>query len=602
MAIRSFSVGPLRGLVRAEADGLGNLVVLAGPNGAGKSSLLDLLRGQRDSLVEPDTQVMFIGPHRTWRSSQVSRTSILGGMLSSYGEVLTKDELPHASLFGLQGLQGGYRQSSGADDVQAFVKTCLAQLKDRHNSLITAAWHHQGERVELGTVPNLFAPMARLVETLLPHLEWIGVVDTDIYNIQCLFRPTGSAGPQFDIDELSSGEKAAIALLLPLVERQAEQLITPSASAPGVPLTMLLDEPDLHLHPLLQLQVLQYLRDLAAEGTAQFIISTHSPTLLDALTDDELYLVSPAGLRPDNQLSRLTTSQERLEVAREITGSTHLLTRAKPIVFVEGESDRAGVSSDAQLITQLLPEAKAWALVPGRAKHEVITAVQRLRQEGLELPGTPVFGLVDADRDGSTADDHVLTWSVTMIENLLLDSQAIYDALAPLGNKTAAHSPAAVQAALEQVANNRIEDEVRLRVQRQLPIHHLTIHPDHLDDAEAVASEFTKKWLADLQSRDIAALTRAARGEVESIVVTGTQLERFHGKRLLHGAYQALHVGQAGLAKPTFALLIAAQSTNSARVRRLAGPASSASDSTFPPASQPRSALAVNRAPVRRSP
>jgi hypothetical protein len=96
------------------------------------------------------------------------------------------------------------------------VKTCLARLQDRDQSLITAAWRHQGERVAPGTVPNLFELFARLIKTLLPHLEWIGVVDTEPNNIQlCLFRPSGSSGRQFDIDELSSGEKAAIALLLP---------------------------------------------------------------------------------------------------------------------------------------------------------------------------------------------------------------------------------------------------------------------------------------------------------------------------------------------------------------------------------------------------
>lgn len=47
VAIRSFSVGPLRGLQRAEAQGLGNLVVLAGPNGSGKSSLA----GARDRAL-----------------------------------------------------------------------------------------------------------------------------------------------------------------------------------------------------------------------------------------------------------------------------------------------------------------------------------------------------------------------------------------------------------------------------------------------------------------------------------------------------------------------------------------------------------------------
>lgn len=153
--------------------------------------------------------------------------------------------------------------------------------------------------------------------------------------------------------------------MLPLIERQADLLVTPKPPTVGVvPLTMLLDEPEIHLHPLLQLQVLQYMRELAAGGVAQFILSTQSTTLLDELTDDELYLVSPASLAPDNQLIRLTTSHERLEVARSITGSTHLLTRSKPIVFVEGESERPGLSNDVRLITNALPQTRAWALVP----------------------------------------------------------------------------------------------------------------------------------------------------------------------------------------------------------------------------------------------
>lgn len=104
---------------------------------------------------------------------------------------------------------------------------------------------------------------------------------------------------------------------------------------------MLLDEPELHLHPLLQLQMLEYLREQAYQGAAQFVLTTHSTTLLDALTEKELWLLSLASLRPHNQLAQLSTSAERLEVARTLTGSTHLLTRAKPIVFVEGEGEKA---------------------------------------------------------------------------------------------------------------------------------------------------------------------------------------------------------------------------------------------------------------------
>lgn len=185
------------------------------------------------------------------------------------------------------------------------------------------------------------------------------VEDEFANSVQCLFTAVDCAEDGFDVELLSSGEKAMIALFLPFLGARAERALDePSpSSAPAVPLTVMIDEVDQHVHPLLQLQVLQYLRDRARENVAQFIVTIHSPTLLEVTTDDELYLLSPAALRPgEKQLTRLSTDQERLALARELTGSTHLLTRAKPVVFVEGEPDRRGVASDARLITQLLPQ------------------------------------------------------------------------------------------------------------------------------------------------------------------------------------------------------------------------------------------------------
>lgn len=577
MAIRNFSVGGLRGLVSAQAEALGNLVVVAGPNGAGKSSLLDLLRAQRRNLAEPGTEVMFVGPHRTWRSSQLNRVSVYGFGPMSYGDLLTLDNMPgfqYAVPQGLQGLQNQPRKSSSADDVQAFVKTSLVRLRDRQQNLVTQAWQAQGGQVLAGSVPDLFQPFARLIATLLSHLEWVGVTEHSSDNIQCLFRPAGTDGPDFDIDELSSGEKAAIALLLPLVERQATQMTTPADVAPGVvPLTMLLDEPEIHLHPLLQLQVLNYIRQLAAEGAAQFILTTQSPTLLDALTDDELWLLSPASLCPDNQLSRLTTNGERLEVARALTGSTHMLTRSKPIVFVEGEAERAGVASDARLIATLIPATRSWALVPGRAKNDVIEAVRRLRQESVNLPGTPVFGLVDADRDRPSSYDYVVVWPVTMIENLLLDPDAIYRALAPLGGRSLAHSAQAVEQVLASAVSDRVEEEVQLRVYPHLPVGRLVLPADQLADAEQLARQQTQEWLQKLQCLDVEDLTAAAREEVNYIRASGKELERFHGKRLLRKTYEALGVSGAGLSLPAFQLMVAEQAADTDRLRRLTQPA-----------------------------
>lgn len=574
MAIRDFTVGPLRSVRRAAASDLGNLVVLAGPNGSGKSTVLELLRQNRHVVAEPGTQVMFVGPHRTWRSSSLNRVAMYGFPLESYGALLASDQLPSYQYYippGLQGVAGTVRDAGSAEEAPAFVKTSVGKLRDKQQRQVTAAFDAHGGQVPPGVVPDLLQPFRRLITTLLPHLDWVGVDDSNENDIQILFQPAGEQGPVFDIDQLSSGEKAAIALLLPLVERQTDQLAAPAWIDPGiVSLTMLLDEPEIHLHPLLQLQVLQYMRTLAAEGAAQFILSTHSPTLLDALDDDELYLVSPATLRPDNQLSRLTTSHERLEVARELTGSTHLLTRAKPIVFLEGEEERSGISSDTRLVSSLLPDTRSWALVPGRSKREVTTAVQRLRQEGLDLPGTPVFGIVDADSDKSTSSPYVLSWPVAMVENLLLDAEAIYGALAPFGAQTAAKSVAAVQAVLEHTAASRTTEEVRLRIQRQLPLGRLTLQPDQMDSASSVAEAESAEWLRRLAELDLDQLQQAARIEVAAIEQADTRLDRFHGKKILQATYDALQVNQAGVGRPAFTLMVATQEAALARAARLA--------------------------------
>lgn len=577
----------MKGLLHAQAEGLGNLVVIAGPNGAGKSTLLDLLKSNRH-LFEPGTTVMFVGPHRTWRSSQLNRVAVYDYQLASYGAALESDNLPQYRYQlppGMQGLQGLPRQSSSADDVQAFVKTSLIRLRDRRQALIADAYASQGGQVAIGTVPDLFKPFEDLVLLLLPHLEWLGVSDSNPENIQALFRARGTTGPEFDIDELSSGEKAAIALMLPIVERQAEELVQARTKDPTqVLLTMILDEPEIHLHPLLQLQVLDYMRKLAMEGAAQFVLSTHSPTILDALTDDELYLLSPASLSPENQLSQLTNSHERLELARSITGSTHVLTRSKPILFVEGEVERSGVAADSRLIATLLPQVKSWALVPARSKSDVISAVSRLREEALHLPGTPVFGLVDADRDETTPDDHVISWPVAMIENLLLEPQGIFTALSVFGTQTRASSALLVGEVLTSIAKERVEDEVRLRVKQRLPIGRLEADALDLPGTPDLAQEQAGKWAKRVSLLDAEDIVTQARQQVQSIVDKGQQLSRFHGKRILHAAYDRLDVAGAGISKPAFSLLVAAQAATQARAQTLGAPSLRLIELFFPSA------------------
>jgi hypothetical protein len=77
-------------------------------------------------------------------------------------------------------------------------------------------------------------------------------------------------------------------------------------------------------------------------------------------------------------------------------------------------------------------------------------------------------------------------------------------------------------------------------------------------------------------------LIETAQGEVDQIVAEGTQLERFHGKRILRALYNELGVA-GSLSHSGFALQVAARAADSERTERLAAPALNQIRLYFPP-------------------
>ncbi|MCL4368374.1 MAG: AAA family ATPase [Actinobacteria bacterium] len=587
MAIRSFRVAGIRGLRLAEGHDLPNLVGIAGPNGAGKSTLLDELRINRSGIDALPTQVMYSGPHRGWRDSTISEVNVLG-LPFWYGDVLRGDSMPGVNYpaQGLQSVSGQARKASTLDEAQSLVKTSIVRLRNRHQDLLEHAFQLQKGQVLKDSIPDVFSPLARLVTTLLPHLHWEGIDTSDKNNIRCLFcltdrQDTGA----FDIDMLSSGEKAAIALFLPFIEQEVK-LLTGEASTetPGiVPHTLLIDEPEIHLHPLLQLNVLEYMRDLAREDRCQFIVTTQSPAILDALYDEELYLLTPAEIAPDNQFSRLTDSAERLELARTLTGATHLMTRAKPIVFIEGEPDLGTTVSDERLLRLLLPDVRHWALIPSKGKSETVSAAKNMRTASLHLPGLPVFALVDSDTGETDFPDYVVCWPVAMLENLLLDSEVLWETVQPYRNIVGLESFEDVRRSLIDAAKLMRDDEIAIRLRRRLPRLHISLDKQTRGEIETQIGDQVDKLRREVDLADVDTVLRQTIEEVESIVSSGQELERFHGKRLLDKWYLTHDLNRAGFGKNAFKTEIARRAAGTDRLKQLAGSSIQKIRLYFPP-------------------
>src|ERR687890_295594 len=124
MAIRSFSVGPAKGLKHAAGENLPNLGVIAGPNGAGKSTLLHQLYIGRDRFVEPGTNVLYLDPHRPWRKSTLSGAAMYD-LQYSYRQIWEMHGIPRLQKSVPQGLElfqyvRGTRTPGTSDDTYSF--------------------------------------------------------------------------------------------------------------------------------------------------------------------------------------------------------------------------------------------------------------------------------------------------------------------------------------------------------------------------------------------------------------------------------------------------------------------------------------------------
>ncbi len=126
-----------------------------------------------------------------------------------------------------------------------------------------------------------------------------------------------------------------------------EVLILASAATVLTNTVVCIEEPELHLNPILQKKLLRYLTE---HTTNQYFISTHSAALMDN-NEIEIYHV-----RLQNSMSiveRVTSDNQRSMVCEDLGYHPSDLLQANCVIWVEGPSDRVyvnhwirGLSSD----------------------------------------------------------------------------------------------------------------------------------------------------------------------------------------------------------------------------------------------------------------
>ncbi len=133
-------------------------------------------------------------------------------------------------------------------------------------------------------------------------------------------------GKRVETHQLSSGEKGILHFIFTLYGYDLQNAV------------MLIDEPELHLHPQMQKRYLDVIEEVKKRFDLQFIIATHSALFVDKETINDVYrfYMDEGGTRVINPV--IEASQKSLAKILDYTNSSKIFFVDK-VILVEGETD-----------------------------------------------------------------------------------------------------------------------------------------------------------------------------------------------------------------------------------------------------------------------
>jgi predicted ATP-binding protein involved in virulence len=129
-----------------------------------------------------------------------------------------------------------------------------------------------------------------LVSEIFPEINDIRFISDDELNNYIKYQTKD--GGWYRLSELGYGYQAMFAWMMDFAKRLFDRY--PDSPNPlKEPAVLLVDEIDLHLHPYWQRTIIKYLSDLFTQ--TQFIVTTHSPFILQSMERVNLYTLRRDG-------------------------------------------------------------------------------------------------------------------------------------------------------------------------------------------------------------------------------------------------------------------------------------------------------------------
>lgn len=235
----------------------------------------------------------------------------------------------------------------------------------------------------------------------------------------------------YDINNVGQGMQTLVLMLSTIL------LLKPSI--------VLMDEPEVHMHPSLIKEFVKYIQLLSVD--TQFIITTHSLILIQEVGLDKVFSLKNEIDQKGIIVSKVEDKNKLLETVQQLGYEIDTLTYTqKPSVYVftEGPSDKDFIlpfAEKAGLQAQINSFSTAFIAMGGKGnRYKLTNLINKLNEE--EFIDAPLLMVLDKDETANdTIDDirskffsknpkrlHYL--SKRQIENYLIDERAIKNIVA----------------------------------------------------------------------------------------------------------------------------------------------------------------------------
>lgn len=393
---------------QADFQDLSNFVVIAGPNGVGKTKIKEAIVHifQNGGNPPPGSKVILEATNdaerAAWGNSEVTLPqqsfwnffAKTNKRLKSKSRLIQIDSNRVVESVSFQQLtfqsigdpeQEDVNYNYGFNSVKdRFADICrtLHRIKSKEvTSIYNEYQKNIGASASTVTLTKLRDPTEKYVDIFGKLLYPKQMLPIDINSSTIQYKDDDGNVRQFS--ELSSGEREVVILTFDIVTQNPSDCL------------ILIDEPEVHLHPELTFRLIKALKAIGENN--QYFLFTHSPDIIGNALDTGVHFVRPKVRVPlGNQVVRI--DEDNIELFRSIPNireTIGMVSVGKKLLFVEGNN----TSIDRNVFATIAKDAKVdVAIIPSDSCTNINNMAQMCETLEKGLFGVELYMV--RDRDG----------------------------------------------------------------------------------------------------------------------------------------------------------------------------------------------------------